>query len=269
MREQEIPDDGPAYAENMSGPLKEVSTEQLQRDLTRQRVYLSRLEYELANVVAELKRVEARPQAISSRLPMAHAELIELRSARAAHKQTDYDASPELTAERTLQQARESRLVSEVRMLELEQLSQGIREELLLGEQALFARRVDNAVAGLGRIQVKLRHGLTREAMRLKWLQQIPLPLVDGDQGEAERVLIEEVRGFAAEFEYVVQNLDQADRTRDQLASHRKALNVDFSAIKEELELAHRYGSGTPRPAPAAAGETRRYPSADRDLAVG
>ncbi|MGI9427796.1 MAG: mechanosensitive ion channel domain-containing protein, partial [Bythopirellula sp.] len=139
-------------------------------------------------------------------------------------------------ADRLLLQSGEIMLQNELEMLNQEQLSQAVREELLASQQALLMRQIENSEAALKTMVVLLEQHLSTEAKRVSSLANtIPQDLPEDDQ--ESQALAAEVGGLAQEFEKVVENLKTATAAHDDVARQLELLNREYDSIREQLKL--------------------------------
>ncbi len=212
------------------------STEDLQREIDSRRAALDELNDTLANITRELARVKNRPFEISSRLPETRRELSEVREQLASPRLAEDAASPGRVADRILLQARQSRLVSEAEMLDEEQLSQSVREDLLQAQQDLRKAQLQNASVALDILEVLLQEHLTSEAQRVAAVaEMIPKHVPEGD--EAAQALAAEVQTLGTEFEEVVQNLKQVKAAQDDLMARLEQLTDRYGSVREQLDV--------------------------------
>jgi uncharacterized coiled-coil DUF342 family protein len=140
-------------------------------------------------------------------------------------------------------------------MLEQEQLSQAVREDLLQAGYELLKRQVENTDAAFTSLEALLQQSLTSEAKRVGSLAEaIPKDIPEGDEAMA---LAAEVKTLANEFEDVVQNLKTA---KDDIVSKLEDLSEQYEAVREELEA----GDGGRGMAQLLLNMRRRFPDDPR-----
>ena len=205
------------------------------RDIDAQRAALDELNDSLSRTKNELDRLEGRPVQISARLPDVQRELSEIRRELASPRLAEDATSPSRVADRILLQARQSRLLSESEMLQQEQISLSVREDLLQARQELLNGEVENAVAALGVLEALADERLAREAQRVGALAEAAPDVPEGDQ--AAQALAAEVQALGKEFENVVRNLKQVKSAQEDLMSRFARLTDQHEGIQEQLAL--------------------------------
>ncbi len=211
------------------------STEDIQKDIDSRRAALSDLNDVLSKIRSELTRVKKRPFEISSRLPESQRELSDIRKQLGSAIFAEDVTSHDRVAERIALQAAQLRLLDESAMLEQEQLSLSVREDLLQAQYELLKRRVMIDETALAAHERLLQQRLTSEATHVGSLTEtIPEDMPEGD--EAAMALAAEVKALAKEFENVVQNLKNLKTAKDDIVSKLEDLNEQYEVVREELE---------------------------------
>jgi potassium efflux system protein len=223
-------------AEAANGASLEGSTRELQEAIEIQRAALDSLVQSLASTSGELTRVKARPFEISTRLPENQRELSDVDRELASPVLAEDATSPGRIAERILLRANESLLLSEADMLNQEQLSQSVREDLLQAQQELLKRRVENARATLDMLQELWDQRLASEAERVGLLADSMPDGIPKDDYKA-RALAAEVQALAQAFRTVVEQLQKVQTAQDELAARLERLNDRYEGVQEELQV--------------------------------
>ncbi len=154
-------------------------------------------------------------------------------ASRASNYRESIKTAPEKAA---LLRAQQSRLVSESEMMEREQSSQSVREDLLQAQQDFLKAQIDNARAAPAALEAVADRRLATEAKRVGSLaDRIPEDLPEGD--EAVQTLATEVKGLAQEFDVVVQYLKQVETAQDELKSIIARLTERYDSVREELRV--------------------------------
>ncbi len=228
--------EGMASLEDASKVTATGSIEDLQKEIDSRRAALNAQRERSSGIAAEIAAVMTRPVEISGRLPQAQRELADIRSRLDSTVDAkDATAAAGIT-DRMLLQAAELRLMNESEMLNQEQLSQSVREDLLQARQDLLTREIENASAALESLQALVRQRLSSEAKRVSLLADMtPQDLPPGD--EAAKELLVEVQTLAKEFEAVVNNLREVSAAQDDITARRVRLDAEYESIREQLDL--------------------------------
>ncbi len=207
----------------------------LRRDVDERRAALAELNDRLSRTTNDLSRLEERPLEISSRIPESERELTDTRNQLASPNLADDATSAAQVAQRILLQARESRMLRELEMLQQEKLSLSVREDLVQARHELLTAQVERARAALSALESLAEDRLASEARRVGALAGATFDVPEGD--EAAEALVAEVQALGKEFEDVVLNLKKAKSVRDELASRLARINEQYESAQEQIAL--------------------------------
>ncbi len=228
-------------AENTAEVTASGSTAELQKEVESRRIALAELKTDLDQATTELARVKSRPIEIGARLPQARSELAKIKEQLASPDFAANATSPGRVADRIVLQAAQSKLASELEMLEQEQLSQSPREGLLEAESDLLTRQVANAGASLDALTVLVNRRLASEARQVV-SQAGTAEGVAGDDKQTQ-ALATAVQALAKEFEEVVGRLKEVSAEHDKITARKALLTREYAVIREQLSLGAASGS--------------------------
>ncbi|VGO23452.1 putative MscS family protein.1 [Pontiella sulfatireligans] len=220
---------------------EEVDSEQLQKGMDSRRVELAGLTGELGKVTESLARLEERPLEISTRLPEIQVDLAAVQSQLNSPEYTQENLSPERIADRILFGAKLAELLSEREMLQQENFSHSIRQDLLSAQKELLDRKIESFQKILTAQSERLGERLTQEAREMTEAAGQTLPDVAAND-EAGQRLVQEMGELAREFEAVVRSLKEATADEEKAASDLALLTQEHEFIREQLKLG---GTGT------------------------
>lgn len=210
------------------------NVEDLQRDIDARRAALNALSENLSKTSAELTGLKTRPVEISARLPEARRELSEV-----ARKLASVELAgdqPAQVADRFVLQGTRSKVLGELDVLQQDQLSLSVREDLLRAQQALLTRQVENATAALNAREASLHGHLTSKAKRFTTLAETLSKEVP--QGNATtRSLAVEVQRLAEQFQQVVKDAKMVSAARDFVTAEYLELARDYESTRNQLKL--------------------------------
>lgn len=212
---------------------RSLGTEALQQRVTTNRVQVSELEAQLTGIETELQRLPQRPVEITERISAAQRELTEARTGLAAIDPED--ASPRTRARARGLQARIERLTQELQMLSAEQLSLEIRDDLLDAERELVSLKLERARAVSDALDRAVRARLSSTADRLR--ETVAAVERSPEVEPAPEGLLDEARELAGELDRVARATRRVKAANDQLEARLRALNTDFTSIREQLGL--------------------------------
>ena len=124
--------------------------EQAEEAIGLRRLELEEMQDQLAIAEKEVSLVGQRPEKIASRLSDARTELSQ--SKQVIDAPLAENASADDTISRLLEQAHHKALVEEIEMLEQEQLSQRVRQNLALAKRALLQRQTEKPAGNGGSV---------------------------------------------------------------------------------------------------------------------
>ena len=195
-----------------------------------------RLNDELATTTSELSQIKGRPVEISDRTLEIERTLAEIQKELSSRELSAASSSPGHVADRTLLEARQSRLLNEQQMLEAEQSSVSVREELLTARQELLARQAAISKETLDALQGVLHDSLTGAARQILFeVEALAQDVPPEDQSALD--LAAEVLALAAEFERIVGQHGKLSAAQDRLSVRLAALQEESASIEEQLEL--------------------------------
>ena len=133
-------------------------------------------------------------------------------------------------------QARELRLLSELEMLEQDQLSQSVRRNLQQLQEELLTRQVENASASVAAYQALMTESETQAAKEIvaraeEWKLEVP----QDDQAAVD--LAAEVEELAIQLESVIQDQQIISAAKADVTSKLTRLTQRYESIKKQLEL--------------------------------
>ena len=221
-------------------PLGELQLEAgnaaLRRELESRRLRLATLQDEGSAVAGELARMERRPVEIVERISQVELSLSEIRPRLPVPDRGDGDDSDEPSAETLLLRAEEASLTQELRMLQQEQRSQAVRQELLLAQRESLERETAAAEAVVQRLEQLLSERLADTAGRVRQAADaVPDPLLRRSPSAA--ALADEARSLADELEAVLADTSGVELAREDLASRSESLAEEFESVREQMAL--------------------------------
>ncbi len=222
--------------ENASVVKAPANPEDLRQELDAQRAALAALDEQLSNVAADPSLAEQRPSDISSRIPEAERELVDVRKQLAAAEPPEDDPASDLVADRFLLQARELRLLSELEMLEQDQLSQSVRRNLQQVQEELLTRQVENVSASVAAYQALMTKRDTEAAQDIVARAEESKLEVPQDDQEAISLALE-VKSLGDQLESVIQDQQKISAAKVDVASRLTRLTERYDSIKKQLEL--------------------------------
>ena len=218
-----------------------ANPDELQQELDAQRAALVALDSELSKVTADPSLAEQRPAEISGRIPEAERELDDLRKLLTSPAPSDDDPASDLVADRFLLQAQELRLLSELEMLEQDQLSQSVRRNLQQLQEELLTRQVENATASVAAYQALMTKSVTQAAKEIvASAEESKLEVPQDDQEAID--LAAEVRELGIQLESVIQDEQKISAAKADITSRLTRLTQRYESIKKQLELNQRDG---------------------------
>ncbi len=225
-----------------AGNVKAPATpDELQQELDVQRAALATLEKQLSNVTADPSLTEQRPAEIGERIPEAERELADVRKRLASPGPSEDDPASDLVADRVLLQAQELRLLSELEMLEQDQLSQSVRRNLQQSQEELLNRQVENATASVAAYQALMTESVTQAAKEIvASADESKLEVPQDDQEAVD--LAAEVRELGIQLESVIQDEQKISAASAYITSKLTRLDQRYESIKKQLELNQRDG---------------------------
>ena len=212
------------------------NTKELQAELDSRRAAIDVLGDELSKLASALTAIKRRPVEISDRLPDAQRELSDLRANLESPDLAAEVTSPGRVADRTLLQAKQAVLLSELDLLKQEQLSLSVREDLLQAQHDLKAYRFEIDAAALKQLQALVNERLAQEAEQLGFLAGMT-PLDISSDDKPLQALAAEVQGLAKEFEQVVASLKEVPAAQEDVAARLDRLMADYECIRDQLNL--------------------------------
>jgi potassium efflux system protein len=212
------------------------TAQELQNQLETQRVSLELLREQLTALTEQSSRTEGRTVQIPARMAEVQRELTTIRERLASPELTAADGGISITAEKLLLQANEAKLMAELEMLEQEQLSQSVREDMLSAQRELLARQVAAAEQTVDGLTRAVNARLSNLAERIRNAADSLPEEVLRQQADAP-ALKEEVLAFATEVEIAVEIGAQIKSIEEELRSGREALAAEFINVREQLEL--------------------------------
>ena len=121
-------------------------------------------------------------------------------------------------------------------MLQYEQQSQSIREELLKAQQAVLSRQIENTEAVTDRLVREVNRRLAGTAERVRAVaDDLPPDLLR--RSPTTQALAGEVEVLAGELEKAVADTRQAGVVEDEVRSGLERLVAEFASIREQLQL--------------------------------
>lgn len=212
------------------------TTQELEKQAAAARATAESLSDEQQRVSAELLRTEGRPVEISTRLPEAQAELLEIE------KQLDSPQPPEPSAskqaERFLLRADYTRLVSEIEMMRQEQLSQSVRVQELEARRDLLNRQVENAKATSAALNAQLQQKRSNDVENIRLLTEGLSEDLPDD--EAVQQLAAEITELVQQYESVVKDLATVAPAVQKVKQRLAEISAEYEGVRRELKL----GSG-------------------------
>jgi potassium efflux system protein len=208
----------------------------LQKAVESKRSEADRLGDELTQAKTELARVKGRPAEISSRLPVAQREFADLNRQLESPDFAEDATSPTRTADRIVLKSLLASVQAELEMLNQEQASQAVREEVLQAQQELLTRQGENAAAALTALDAQLQERLTNDVQQFaSKVSSLPLDAFSGD--ESLQAVVEEVQKSAVQFEEVVKNRKAVSLASEDLTARLNDLRFDFQSVRDQLAL--------------------------------
>jgi len=211
-------------------------TSALQAELEARRIGLSTLEQKRVEVERDLETLRRRPVEIAERSSELEKQLAEVKARLDASEAIEDAATPSAAARQTLLRARFAKATRELEMLEAEQQSQAIREELLQAELRLLKLRVARSVAGVSELQEVVAERLASTAERIRAAAEAVPGLLVRTSSEAA-IGVEETRALADELDEVVAARSRVDRAQEEVRERLKALTADFENFRAQLAL--------------------------------
>jgi potassium efflux system protein len=216
-----------------------ANPDDLQQELDVQRAALAALDEQLSNVKADPNVAEQRPAEIAERIPAAERELADVRKLLASPGPPEDDPASDLVADRFLLQARELRLLSELEMLEQDQLSQSVRRNLQQVQEELLTRQVENATESVAAYQSLMNKRDSEAAQKIVTrAEESKLEVPQDDQEAVE--LAAEVSDLGIQLENVIQDQQKISTAKVDATSRLTRLNQRYESIKKQLELNQR-----------------------------
>ncbi len=209
--------------------------DELRKKVESRRAALAALEQRLAQTESELSRVTSRPAQIATRLPQARAELTAITAKLAASKPAK-EASPGRLAERTLLEAQRQALASEIEMLQQEQLSQTVRENLLQAQRNLLARQCNRSRTTLAGLESDLQAALTSQARQLASRVDRLIAQTKSPTGAAAP-LIEELRTLSDQLLASARLIRKTSAEQETVRSRLGMLAQNYRRIRQEMKI--------------------------------
>jgi potassium efflux system protein len=213
-----------------------ASTLELQNELESRRVSLELLRQQLTEVTDELTRIEGRPVEIPARMAEVQRELAEIRQRLDSPEFAEADGRLSLSAEKLLLRANETELSEELKMLEQEQLSQSIRDEMLNAQQELLVRQITDTEQIVDRLGQLVNARLSNMAERIRRAADA-LPEEFARENDNAQAIATEVRAFADELEAVIEDAEEIEEVEEGIRLGRETLVAEFTNIREQLDL--------------------------------
>lgn len=217
-------------------------SEALAKEVDSRRAALAELGTQLSDAHSRLETLSGRPVAIGSRLPEAKSELSELRASLGASAPGN-QMSPRDLAERTVAEARQLSLQAEIASLEQEQLSQSPRENLLRARVQLLEARQKLKQSTLQQLESRLQQARLDDAERLALELRALRDEIESDPSPDLVARLDELDSLSRDVARTTAQLEEANRTEDELSQRIDSLKKAYRRIREEIELGGLEGS--------------------------
>ena len=199
------------------------------------------LDEQLSNVTADPSLSEQRPAEISERIPEAERELADVRKLLESPAPSEDDPASDLVAERFLLQAQELSLLSELEMLEQDQLSQSVRRNLQQVQEELLTRQIENATETVTAYEALVTKRDTEAAQELvARAEESELAVPQDDQEAVD--LAAEVKDLGIQLTGVIQDQKKIAAAKADITSKLTQLTQRFGSIEKQIELNPRDG---------------------------
>ena len=218
-----------------------ANPDDLQQELDTWRATLATLEEKLSNVATDPSLSGQRSAEISTRILEATPALEEVQKQLASSVPPEDDPASDLVAERFLLQAQELSLLSELEMLEQDQLSQSVRRSLQQVQEELLTRQIQNATETVSAYEALVTKRDTEAAQELvARAEESELAVPQDDQEAVD--LAAEVKELGIQLTGVIQDQKKIAAAKADITSKLTQLTQRFESIEKQIELNPRDG---------------------------